>query len=600
MDAFNDPSIRRVIGMFSAQTTKTTIIENVVGYHAHHDPCPIMVVQPQLDIGEAFSKDRISPMIRDTPALKRRFASAGSKSSGDTLLHKKFPGGHLTIAGANSANSLASRPIRILIGDEAAKWKANDKGSPFRQSAARVKGFWNSKIGYFSTPTDAGKDNEFNQIWDESDKRLFLVPCPECEARIVLAFDDAPGSLPTDSDVPRGVLRWQEGTPTKTDDGRNIRRADSAWFECLSCGCHLSDVARYRAVRKGEWLATSEFHGTAGFWGWQGISPFSSALDIANEWLGALGSLAALKSVKNETLGLPFTEAGEAHDWKRLFDRRDQAYELGAVPRGALILTTGVDVQQDRLEVHVVGWGRRRQCWLVDYIVIPGDVFRPEVWAELTVRTLGAVYSNEDGADFTTRRLAIDSGFATSQVYEWARQHRFGVVSVVKGGPESQTAIVAAESPAEITVNGRRMNAGVKIQNINVSRLKEDLYGRLGLPLPNIEKGEEYPDGFFHFCALPDTEEYCRQLTAEQRMTRITKSKTERVWEKTRPRNEALDTWNYAAAARIMIGVDRYKDAQWSALEAQLAPREAPAADFPAAGVFQQQRPQLRLGGFSR
>jgi hypothetical protein len=128
MDAFSDPKVKRVVGVFSAQVAKTTVIENVIGYHVQHDPSPIMVVQPTLEIAEAFSKDRLAPMARDTPALRAKFAAAGSKTSGDTLLHKKFPGGHITLAGANSYNSLASRPIRIVLGDEAAKWKANEKG----------------------------------------------------------------------------------------------------------------------------------------------------------------------------------------------------------------------------------------------------------------------------------------------------------------------------------------------------------------------------------------------------------------------------------------------------------------------------------------
>src|SRR5581483_901548 len=247
-------------------------------------------------------------MIRDTPALKARFGEAGSKSSGDTLLHKKFPGGSVTIAGANSFNSLASRPIRIVIGDEAAKWKPNEKGSPFRQSAARVRGFWNSKLAYFSTPTDASPNNEFNEIWEQSDKRLFFVQCPHCEVSAVFTFDETPACLPSAVEVPRIVLVWVEGKPIKADDGRAIRRAESACFECKSCGGQLDDVDQHRAVRSGEWRATQQFYGTAGFWGWQAMSPFANALDIANEWLGSLGSSAAMQSAKNETLGLPWAE----------------------------------------------------------------------------------------------------------------------------------------------------------------------------------------------------------------------------------------------------------------------------------------------------
>ena len=147
---------------------------------------------------------------------------------------------------------------QCAIHDEAAKYKANEKGSPFRQAAARVKGFYNSKLIYFSTPTDASQENEFNAIWEQSNKQLFGVPCPGCGARIVYAFDETPGSLPTTSDTPRAILKWQEGLPFKTDDGRKIRRADAAWFECLACGYQINDTERHRSVKQGEFFPTQE------------------------------------------------------------------------------------------------------------------------------------------------------------------------------------------------------------------------------------------------------------------------------------------------------------------------------------------------------
>lgn len=569
MDAFSDPKVKKVVGVFSAQVAKTTVIENVIGYHVHHDPSPIMVVQPTLEIAEAFSKDRLTPMILATPALKERFAAPGSKTSGDTLLHKKFVGGHVTLAGANSYNSLASRPIRIILGDEAAKWKPNEKGSPFRQVGARVRAFWNSKQGYFSTPTDAHPDNEFHQLWEQSDKRLYWVPCPQCAAQFVYAFDENPGSLPTEADVPRAILRWKEGAPTKKEDGRTIRRASESWFECQSCHGKIDDPDRHRSVRSGEWRATQPFYGTAGFWGWQALSPFSTALDIANEWLGALGSMTALQSVKNETLGLPWLETGDAPEWKRLFDRRDLAYTLGTVPEGVLLLTAGADIQPDRVEIQILGWGRRRRCWLVDYIVLEGDTTRTEVWRDLT-RILGTMYPHPSGVDLSIRKLAVDSGFNTQHVYEWARQNNFGRIAVIKGGPDSQTAPVSAPSPVDITVGGKKLASGVKVQTINVGHFKSELYGLLKLEAPNTERGEDYPDGWFSFPALSDTEEYCRQITAEQIVSRTVKGYAKREWEKTRPRNEALDTWVYARAAVFMLGIDRFRKDHWVAFEKQM------------------------------
>lgn len=598
-------------------THNTTVEENVIGYHVHHDPSPIMFVTSTLEVAESMSKDRIAPMIRDTPALKERFASEGSKTSGNTLLHKKFPGGHLTIAGANSYNSLASRPIRIVLGDEAAKWKPNEQGSPFKQVSARTKRFWNSKTAFFSTPTDP--NTEFQEIWDASDKQLFFVPCPHCETSIVLCYNEQPESLPTES-FPEGaskaVLKWTEGRPSRNEDGREIRRADDAWFECLHCGSRIEDVERERAVRRGFWIPTAEFHGTRGRWVWEAYAPFSTALSIANEWLAALGNPVQMQSVKNETFGLPWREQGAAPEWKRLFDRAQAStYQLSVVPDGALVLTAGADVQQDRIEVQVVGWGRNRQCWLVDYIVLAGDTSRLEVWNDLT-KILGTVYHNAKGSDFTIRKMAVDSGYAANQVYDWARKHKFGPVAIVKGGPDTQSAMVAAPSPIEITYGGKKLSTGLKLHNLNTGEFKKELYARLNLESPNLERGEEYPSGFFHLTALPDTEEYCRQLTAEHLVThRDRKGFTRREWQKMRPRNEALDTWVYAAAARVMLGLDRFvRDEQWAPLEQQagivrqqaaLTAPIQPAAQLPASAPAVNQamprdafRRDIRGGGW--
>ena len=595
-DSFNDPRVKVIVGMFSAQMAKTTVIENVLAFHAQHDPSPIMVVLPTLEIAESFSKDRLSPMIRDTPSVRNLFSASGSKTSGDTLLHKKFPGGHVTLAGANSYNSLASRPIRIVIGDEAAKWHANEKGSPFRQVGARVKAFWNSVVAYFSTPTDASPDNEFNQLWEQSDKRIPLIECPGCKKRVVMAFDGTPQSLPTEYHGPRMVLRWEEADPLRTESGGTIRRATSAWFECLECGYQMGDVERVSAVRKVRWFATQEFHGTVGFWGWQALSPFCTPLSTANEWLSAIGSIASMQSAKNETLGLPWKEQGEAPGWQRLFDRVETTYSIGTAPQGVLFLTSGVDVQPDRIEIDTWGWGRGKKCWLVDTTTLYGDVDRDEVWDDLT-KMLGTMYLHASGNYLQTRKVAVDTGFRAPRVYDWARKHKFGPVVLVKGGPDSMQVPIAMPSPVEITVQGKRLATGLRLQLLNVGHFKSELYSRLSLEKPDLEAGESYPDGYVHICETGDTAEFLKQFTAEQLVTKNVKGYAKRVWEKVRDRNEALDKWVYARAAAQMLKMDRLDETEWSAMEASLmqvmpaAVVAPPVVSAPNVRTGQQQRP---------
>lgn len=593
MDAFTDPKVKVIVGMFSAQTSKTTIIENAVGYFAQHDPCPIMVVEPTLEIAEAMSKDRFAPMIRDTPSLKERFSVSGSKSSGDTLLHKKFPGGSLTLAGANSYNSLASRPIRVAIGDEAAKWTSNEKGSPFRQLTARVKGFWNRKVAFFSTPTDSSPENEFWQLWDQSDKRLFFSPC-ECGESVVFTFDAEGESLPADVDVSRAVLRFVESLPIQAADGRKIRQASEAWFECLACGQKIDDVGRRRMVRAGEWQPTQEFRGIAGFWGWQALSPFDTAgaVSIANDWLSALGNPATLQSAKNETLGLPWHGIGEAPQWERLYERQEQ-YETGPhaiIPERALFITAGVDVQKDRIEIQVLAHARHGERWLVEYHVISGNPFQDALWAELAEFS-ERTYEHVSGARLGISRGAIDSGFAAHEVYNWARNRPNWMV--VKGFADGD--LVGKWKLQDINWRGKQVKSGIKLWPINVSELKRRLFfGDLVLDRP--DDGTPTPR-YFHVAG--QGRDWFRQLTAERLVTKKLKGYLKQAWEKWHERNEALDTHNYAMVAQIAYS-GKFTEDYWKARESQLIDIKAAQARPEATPqpVQQAQQPQRERGGW--
>ena len=147
MDAINDARCEEVIIMSSAQVGKTELILNIIGYYIDYDPSPILVLQPTRDMAETFSKDRLAPMLRDTPALKGKVKDARSRDSGNTILHKTFPGGHITMVGANSAAGLASRPIKIVLMDEVDRYPASagTEGDPIKLAEKRTTTFWNRK-----------------------------------------------------------------------------------------------------------------------------------------------------------------------------------------------------------------------------------------------------------------------------------------------------------------------------------------------------------------------------------------------------------------------------------------------------------------------
>lgn len=556
MDAFSDPAVQRVVVMSSAQVAKSTILENVAGYYAHRDQCPIMIVQPTLTMAEDFSKKRIAPMIRDTPALTGLFTKANARNSGNTTLDKQFRGGYLVLAGANSPASLAGRPIRVALGDEVDRWQDNvgSEGDPVELLSVRTTAWWNRKLGFFSTPTVEGS-SAIAGLYEESDQSKFFVPCHHCKHEFVLQFEH---------------LKYTEGeTILANEDGKLIRTAVDAWFECPECNGRLNDAQRMSMVRAGRWQATKPFHGTRGFWLWAAYSPFVTAMEIANKWLRALGDHEKMISFRNLVLGLTHRETGEAPDSEKLYGRRE-SHSLGTVQPGVLFLTAGADVQKDRIEVSIYGWGRNRQCWLVDHVILSGRTSEEQIWSELTEIRLRS-YRHPGGAMLNIARFCVDSGFESQMVYRWVREQHTPDVMAVDGRTSLGGMTVGQPSPVDVDIAGRKIKRGAKIWPVDTGKLKSELYGRLNLPKPD-DGSFDYQSGYLH---LPQvSEDFCRQLTAEYLVTK-TNNRGYRIshWEKDDGRrNEALDCWVYARAGAYQLGLDRFSEREWRRIEAIVLP----------------------------
>ena len=232
MDAISDPANRDVVVMAGAQVGKTEVILNVIGYHIAHDPSPILVVQPTLEMAQSFSKDRLSPMLRDTPQLRGKVKDPRSRDANNTTTHKVFPGGHISLVGSNSAAGLASRPIRVVLCDETDRYPASagSEGDPIQLARKRSATFWNRKIVMVSTPTNKGA-SRIEASFEESDKRRFFVPCEDCGHEQTLKWSG---------------VQWEKDKP------------ETATYVCEECGSCWTDAARNRSVRKGQWQATEE------------------------------------------------------------------------------------------------------------------------------------------------------------------------------------------------------------------------------------------------------------------------------------------------------------------------------------------------------
>jgi phage terminase large subunit GpA-like protein len=510
MDACSDPNIQEVVVMAGAQLGKTEAILNIIGYHIHHDPSPILVLQPTLDMAQAFSKDRVaSGLIRSTPALRDKVKDPRSRDSGNTTLHKVFPGGALTMVGANSASGLASRPIRLVLCDEVDRYptSAGTEGDPIQLARKRSATFWNRRIVMVSTPTNKGA-SRIEEAFEQSDQRRFHLPCKHCHHEQVMKWAN---------------VRWEDDP-------------DTAAYMCEGCGVLWSDSDRRWSIRNGTWIAAKPFNGIAGF-AINGLcSPWTPLTDGVKDFLAVRKNPEQLRVWTNTYLGETWEDAGEQIDDYDLAERREV---IETIPEDVMFLTCGTDVQDNRLECSIVGWGRDDESWVVEHVTLYGDPSTPQLWSALD-SVIFKTYDTVNGRQMGIRATCIDSGgHFTNAVYQYCKKHTGRRVFAIKGvGGEGKP---AAGRPSKANV------AKCPLFPIGVDTVKSLLFARMRIDEPGA--------GYIHFSDRLD-EEYFRQLTAEKVVTRFHKGFKKRVFEKIRARNEALDCMVYSYAAYAILGIN--------------------------------------------
>jgi phage terminase large subunit GpA-like protein len=559
MEAISDAAVESVVIMSSSQVGKTEMLNNSVAYHIDQDPAPIMVVMPTERDAETWSKDRFSPMARDTPCLTGKIADPKSRDGNNKILHKRFPGGHLTIVGANAPSGLASRPIRLLMCDEVDRYpfSAGAEGDPVNLAKKRTVTFWNRKIVLVSTPTNRGA-SRIEAAYEESDQRQYHVPCPDCGEEQVLTWPQ---------------VKWDKAAG-------GAHQPETAKYHCIHCSAAWTDEIRWGAISKGHWQSREPFTGIAGFHLNEIYSPWIRLEAMTKAFLSArAGGDETMKTFINTSLGETWVESGEAPDWNRLLDRKED-WAAGTVPANALFLTAGADVQKDRIEVDVWAWGRGLESWLIDHIVIEGGPGSEACWNGLT-DLLGRTWQHANGSQMTIARLAIDTGYETPAVYGWARKVGFGQVAPVKGVEGfNRASPVSGPTFVDATIAGKRLRRGARLWTVAVSTFKSETYRflRLERPTPeDLEGGALFPPGTLHLPGWIDSE-WLKQLVAEQLVTVRNKRGFARLeWQKLRERNEALDCRVYARAAAWIIGADRWSEKHWDELERQVAVQETDA-----------------------
>ena len=553
MDCLSPSSpVERTAFMKGAQIGGTECGNNWIGYVIHQAQGPMMAVQPTVEMAKRNSKQRIDPLIEESEVLRALVSDPRSRDSGNTMLSKEFPGGVLVMTGANSAVGLRSMAARYLFLDEIDGYPGDvdGEGDPINLALARTRTFARRKVFMVSTPKITGM-SRIEAVFEESDRRQYWVPCPVCRDFQVLKF---------------AQIRWPKGQP------------DKAVYVCEHCGQEIQNHQKQWMLARGQWRpnpGANWDHKTAGFHLSSLYSPVGwfSWGDAAKQFEQAQKNPALLQVFVNTVLGETWTLLGEAPEWQKLYDRRE-TYKIGIVPRGGVLLTAGADVQKDRIEVEIVAWGRGKESWSVDYRVLEGDTSRPAVWEKLT-GLLNETFTTASGLELPILQLAVDSGFATTEVYQWARRQG-GRVLVIKGDSRAP-ALLGAASPVDVGPLGARIKRGIRIWPVNSGMAKEELYRWLRLDRPTDEdltRGVPFPAGYCHFPKYG--EEYFKQLTAEQLVTKLVKGYRRHEWQKMRERNEALDCRVYARAAAGRAGIDRFQEKHWAEWERRVAPPPAP------------------------
>jgi phage terminase large subunit GpA-like protein len=568
MLAVTEPGVHILTAMVCTQVLKTSLIENIVGYHMDRDPCPMLLVQPKDDAAEQFSKERIAPFIKATPVLNKLIGATKTRDSGDTLLYKSFPGGFLAIAGAGSPDNLARRPIRIVLYDETNKYLPIKEGDPIDIGDERLASAVNWLSVRVCSPTTDGR---IEASFAESDQRRASVECPHCQHRQFLEF--------------KHVL-WERGKDGKT------HRTETARIHCEECGAAWSEGQRLKAMATIRWHQTRPFeccddrqdpleaygaawragdeHPVETVWDWWAgprwavyrarcskcgtwavpnehagfqasklYSPWprDEPRHVAKKWIAAQGSEAKLQVWWNTQMAQTYrANSGRNVSVDILLTRRE-VWEC-EVPDGVAIITIGVDVQDYRVEVEVVGWGRDEESWSIDYEVFDGEFDDSGLQARLD-EYLKCLWHRADGRAFKAEAVCIDSGgHHTTAVYDFAKVRLGRFVWAVKG----ESAQGGQRNPVWPTKRPTsRTKKTFRPVMLGVNAAKDFIRSALAKQAPG--------PGYMHFKTDRDSG-YFAQLTAERIEVREAAGHKYRVWVLPDGKaNEALDVRVYAYAA---------------------------------------------------
>lgn len=560
MDSMTDRHTETVVMCCSSQVGKSEALLNVMGYYVDQDPSPQLMLQPTLEAAEAFSKERIDPTFRYSKGLQDKLEEGKegrgtSRKSSTTIRMKHYTGGYLAMVGANSPAGLASRPIRILLCDEIDRYSPTKEGDPLKLAIQRTTNFYNRKIVMVSTPTIKGA-SPIEEWYLKSDQRQYYVTCPKCGDE--------------------HIWKWENVKWDKDEAGEVL--PITARIVCPKCGAVERGAYKPNpeVLQAGRWKVGNADSRIRGYHINSLYSPWVNLFALVEEFTHAVKNRdnAGLMEFINLKLGEAWDEhQGEEDIWEHLQRRREYYKSDEYLPNGVLILTAGVDVQHDRLECTLYGWGDGKECWGIQHRIIFGAPDNAETWQQLddflqTKRRL------ENGAELPVACVCVDSGDGqyTADVYRYTKAREYLRVFSVKGRGGSGVTFI--NNPT------KNNTVGAYLFSLGVDSGKSLVMSRL--------KIEDEGAGFVHFPMQAErgfNETFFQQLTAEIFERKFEKGVIKTGWKKIRERNEALDCAVYATAALEIVSPN---------FESLKAFYSNPAA------VAQAQQPRRRRGTMSK
>ena len=538
---------KRVVTMVASQLMKTQIALNWIGGLIHMAPSNILTLLPSLGLAKRVSS-RIGKTIKATPVLRERVASSRSRDSRNTMDTKEFEGGSLYVTTAGSAANLAELSARYVYGDEIDRWEVDigEEGDPIELAETRGSTFGrNAKFYFSSSPTIKGA-SRIADLFEGSDQRHYYVPCPTC------------GHMQT--------LEWERLHYSKD--------YSVVHYQCAGpeCDVLIDEYHKGEMLALGEWRAHAEGDGeTVGFHlnalysplGWMDWKSLAKQFEKAKK-AQAKGDLEPMQVFYNTRLAKVWDSAQEQTKADVLRQRaRLESYGLGSMPSGVLMLTGSVDVQANRLEFMVMGWGVGMERWIVDFQVVPGDPADERTWAALD-ELLKVKYRHPCGVGLGILATGVDSGgHHTDEVYQFCRVRRWRNVFAIKGASKPGRPVIAQRpSMVDVTWKGQTERNGAELWFVGTDTAKDWIYNRYP-----FESGP----GALHFANdLPD--DFFDQCVAERKVARYIRGHKRIEWVKGKAeRNEALDLMVYCLAMAHYLGLNRYKEHDWERVRQSLA-----------------------------